>query len=51
MLEQFRNQERRSVEEEERIDRNIRYFILALMGVIIAVLLWIVIAKKPLGSW
>ena len=51
MLEQFRNQERLSVEEEERIDRNIRYFILALMGVIIAVLLWIVIAKKPLGPW
>ena len=51
MLEKFRNQERLSVEEEERIDRNIRYFILALMGVIIAVLLWIVIAKKPLGSW
>ena len=51
MLEKFRNQERLSVQEEERIDRNIRYFILALMGVIIAVLLWIVIAKKPLGSW
>ena len=51
MLEKFRNQERLSVDEEERIDRNIRYFILVLMGVIIAVLLWIVIAKKPLGPW
>ena len=51
MLEKFRNQERLSIEEEERIDRNIRIFILVLMAVIIAVLLWIIIAKKPLGAW
>ena len=51
MLEKFRNQERLSIEEEDRIDRNIRIFILVLMAVIIAVLLWIVIAKKPLGAW
>ncbi len=51
MLEKFRNQERLSVEEEDRIDRIVRIFILVLMAVIIAVLVWIVIAKKPLGAW
>lgn len=51
MLEKYRNQERLSVEEEDRIDRIIRIFILVLMAVIIAVLVWIVIAKKPLGAW
>lgn len=51
MLEKFRNQERLSVEEEDRIDRIVRIFILVLMAAIIAVLVWIVIAKKPLGAW
>ena len=51
MLEKFRNQERLSVDEEDRIDRIVRIFILVLMAAIIAVLVWIVIAKKPLGAW
>ena len=51
MLEKSRNQERLSVEEEDRIDRIVRIFILVLMAAIIAVLVWIVIAKKPLGAW
>lgn len=51
MLEQLKNQDRLSVEEEDRIDRIIRIGILIVMGALIALMLWVVIKKKPLGTW
>ena len=51
MLEQLKNQNRLSTEEENRIDRRIRIGILVLMGALIAFMIWVVVRKKPLGTW
>ena len=50
MLENLRNQERLSAEEEERIDSKIRIFILVLMGAAIAIILWMILGKKTIGK-
>ena len=51
MLENLKNQNRLSPEEEERIDRVIRIFILVVTGVVIAVIIWALVTKKTFVSW
>ena len=51
MLENLKNQNRLSMEEEERIDRVIRIFILSVTGVVVAVIIWALVTKKAFGSW
>ena len=51
MLENLKNQERLSQSEEDRIDNRIRIIILALTGVVVAVIIWALVTKKPIGTW
>ena len=51
MLENLKNQERLSPREEDRIDNRIRIIILVMTGIVVAVIIWAVVKKKPLGPW
>ena len=51
MLDNLKNQERLSQQQEDRIDRNIRIAILAMTGVAVALIIWALVLKKPVGTW
>ena len=51
MLENLKNQERLSQDEEDRIDNRIRIIVLVMTGVVVAVIIWALVTKKPIGTW
>lgn len=51
MLENLKNQERLSQQEEDRIDKKIRIAILVMTGIAVALIIWALVLKKPIGTW